>query len=87
MTRDFRPAIGRLPGAGDVVHAVGYSGHGLAYASLAGRLVTELVTADSSPELAYAVEHSLPPRMPPEPWRWLGFRGVTAFAGGIRRRT
>ena len=70
MTRSFRPAIGRLAGDHDVLYAAGYSGHGLAYASLAGRLMAELVAGDRSPELDYALEHSLPPAMPVEPLRW-----------------
>ena len=48
----------------------------LAAASLAGRLLAELHDGDTSPELAYALEHSPPPAMPPEPVRWLALRAA-----------
>jgi gamma-glutamylputrescine oxidase len=79
MTRWFHPAIGRLPGAGLLVYATGYSGHGLAYGTLAGRLVAELYAGERSPELDYALRFSRPPMLPPEPLRFLGVRAATAW--------
>jgi glycine/D-amino acid oxidase-like deaminating enzyme len=76
MTRWFYPAIGHLPGAGRILHAVGYSGHGLACASLAGRLIAEMYAGQESPELSYALGHSVPPLMPPEPIRCLALWAV-----------
>jgi glycine/D-amino acid oxidase-like deaminating enzyme len=77
MTRWFYPAIGRLTGKGETLYGIGYSGHGIAYATLAGRLVTEMYAGDTSTELTYAQEHATPPLMPPEPFRYLGFYGLT----------
>jgi glycine/D-amino acid oxidase-like deaminating enzyme len=85
MTRTYRPAIGRLDAPGEVLHAVGYSGHGLAYGTLAGRLLAELHLGQSSSELEYALEHSLPKRLPPEPFRWLGFHGATRWMRGSEK--
>lgn len=76
MTRAFYPAIGRAQGTGDVLYAAGHSGHGIAAATLAGRLITEMYAGDVSPELSYALDHSLPPMMPPEPLRFLAVRGL-----------
>jgi glycine/D-amino acid oxidase-like deaminating enzyme len=76
MTRAFYPAIGRAHGASDAFYAAGHSGHGIAAATLAGRLITEMYAGDVSAELSYALEHSLPPMMPPEPLRYLGVRGL-----------
>ena len=76
MTRWFYPAIGRLKSKGEILHGVGYSGHGIAYATLAGRLVTEMYAGDRSPELTYALEHAVPPLIPPEPFRYMGFHGL-----------
>ncbi|MGQ9571777.1 MAG: NAD(P)/FAD-dependent oxidoreductase [Dehalococcoidia bacterium] len=76
LTRWFYPAIGRLAGPGDILYGVGYSGHGLARASLAGRLITEMYARQESPELSYALEHSKPPLMPPEPLRYLALQAV-----------
>src|SRR5439155_4802343 len=55
VTRSLRPLIGRLPIQGEVLHALAYAGHGLAAASLAGRLLAELFLGESSPELEYAL--------------------------------
>jgi gamma-glutamylputrescine oxidase len=79
MTRWFYPAIGRLTRKSDTLYGIGYSGHGIAYATLAGRLVTEMYAGDTSTELAYAQEHATPPLMPPEPFRYLGFYGLTRW--------
>jgi glycine/D-amino acid oxidase-like deaminating enzyme len=79
MTRWFHPAIGRLPGDGELLYATGYSGHGLAYGTLAGRLLAELHAGERSGELDYALRYSVPPRMPPEPLRFLGVRAATAW--------
>jgi len=79
MTRSFQPAIGRLHGQGDILHGVGYSGHGIALASLAGRLVAELVAGDESEEQTYALEHAAPPLMPPEPLRYLAISALTRW--------
>lgn len=79
MTRSFRPAIGRLNRPGELLYAVGYSGHGLASGTLAGRLLAELHVGGRSPELEYALEHSLPKPMPTEPLRWLGFNAVSRW--------
>ena len=79
MTRSFQPAIGRLQGHGDILHGVGYSGHGIALASLAGRLIAELFAGDQSEEQTYALEHAVPPLMPPEPLRWLAINALTLW--------
>jgi glycine/D-amino acid oxidase-like deaminating enzyme len=83
MTRSFQPAIGRLRGRGDILYGVGYSGHGIALASLAGRLLAELFAGDQSEEQTYALEHAVPPLMPPEPLRYLA---INALTGWQRRR-
>jgi glycine/D-amino acid oxidase-like deaminating enzyme len=79
MTRWFHPAIGRLPGPGLLLYATGYSGHGLAFGTLAGRLLAELYAGERSPELNYALRFSRPPRLPPEPLRFVGVRAATAW--------
>jgi gamma-glutamylputrescine oxidase len=77
MTRNFYPAIGRLEGKGDMLYGAGYSGHGIAGASLAGRLIAEMHADEVSTELSYTLEHSVPPLMPPEPLRFLAVRSLT----------
>ena len=54
MTANFRPVVGRLEP--HLLVAAGYSGHGLASGALCGRLLAELATGQSSPELDYALD-------------------------------
>jgi gamma-glutamylputrescine oxidase len=79
MTLWSHPAIGALPGPGTVLYAGGYSGHGLAYGTLAGRLIAELYVGERSPELDYTLRFSRAPWLPPEPFRFVGVRATTAW--------
>jgi gamma-glutamylputrescine oxidase len=76
-TIDALPAIGRV---GDVVHALGWCGHGVALSIAAGRQVAELV-CDGAPSAPLPWHRVAPPRVPTELARWLGFRAaVTTMA-------
>ena len=81
---DFLPVIERSARHPNVVYAVGYAGHGLALASYAGRMVTDLLLERPSPGAALWTRRRLP--LPPEPLRWLIVRALTGFFGGIDRR-
>jgi gamma-glutamylputrescine oxidase len=78
---DFLPVVGRR---GNVLHAVGYAGHGLALASYAGRMVADLLLERDGPGAALWTRRALP--LPPEPLRWLVVRGLTAMFGRMDRK-
>lgn len=65
----------------NVYHALGYSGHGLALALLAGRVIADLHAGDHEAwrDLPF-YQKRLPP-MPPEPLRWLGYQAYTRLTG------
>jgi gamma-glutamylputrescine oxidase len=81
---DFLPAIGRAGRRGNVLYSVGYAGHGIALASLAGTMLTDLLLGrDGS---GRALWGRWRPPLPPEPLRWLIVRALTGVFGAIDRR-
>jgi glycine/D-amino acid oxidase-like deaminating enzyme len=71
----------------NVYHALGYSGHGVALALLAGRVLTDLYEGDHDAwrELPFYQKRLLP--IPPEPLRWLGYHAYTRLTGRSPRRS
>ncbi len=82
---DFLPALGRGGRHQNVYHAAGYAGHGVALASLAGRLLADLMQGREGP--GRALLEGFHPPLPPEPFRWLVARGLIAFLGALDART
>jgi glycine/D-amino acid oxidase-like deaminating enzyme len=70
----------------NVYHALGYSGHGLALALLAGRVLADLYDDHHEPwrDLPFYQKRLLP--LPPEPLRWLGYQAYTRATGRSPRR-
>ncbi len=70
----------------NVYYALGYSGHGIALAALAGRVLSDLYAGDHDAwrDLPF-YQRRLPP-MPPEPLRWLGYHVYTRLTGRSPRR-
>ncbi len=71
---------------GNVLHALGYSGHGLALALLAGCVLTDLYADNHAPwrDLPFYQRRLLP--IPPEPLRWTGYQVYTRLTGRSPRR-
>ncbi|MFI5319885.1 MAG: NAD(P)/FAD-dependent oxidoreductase [Myxococcota bacterium] len=65
----------------NVFHALGYSGHGIALALLAGKVLADLYTGnyDDWKDLPFYNKRLLP--IPPEPLRWLGYQAYTRLTG------
>jgi len=70
----------------NVYHALGYSGHGVALALLAGRVLADLHDDHHEPwrELPFYQKRLLP--IPPEPLRWLGYQTYTRLTGKSPRK-
>lgn len=85
VPRDFIPSIYYEPHTG-VAAAHGYTGHGVAFANLAGRILAELITGQRSElsELPFVGHRS--PKWEPEPLRWIGVRGVQAGLSRVDAR-
>ena len=71
----------------NVYHALGYSGHGVALALLAGRVLADLYDGNHEPwrDLPFYQKRLLP--IPPEPLRWLGYQAYTRLTGRSPRKT
>ena len=65
------PLVGTL-GGGRVCHAVGYSGHGVAPAHTAGRVLRDLVLDRDTDDTAICFVGRRQPTFPPEPLSWVG---------------
>ena len=70
----------------NVYFALGYSGHGVTLATLAGRVLTDLYSGDDAfwRGLPFYQQRLL--WIPPEPMRWAGYHAVTALTGKSPRR-
>jgi len=70
----------------NVYYALGYSGHGLALAMLAGRVLCDLYSGDHDSWRDLPFYQKRLPRLPPEPLRWLGYQLYTRLTGRSPRR-
>jgi len=70
----------------NVFHALGYSGHGVALALLAGRVIADLHEGNHEAwrDLPFYQKKLLP--FPPEPLRWLGYQAYTRLTGKSPRK-
>jgi glycine/D-amino acid oxidase-like deaminating enzyme len=70
----------------NVYHALGYSGHGVALALLAGRVLADLHEGNHEAwrDQPFYQKRLLP--LPPEPLRWLGYQAYTRLTGRSPRR-
>ena len=86
LTLDRVCSMGVGGEAHNVYHALGYSGHGVALALLAGRVLADLYDGnhDAWREQPFYQKRLLP--MPPEPLRWLGYQAYTRLTGRSPRR-
>ena len=71
----------------NVYHALGYSGHGVALALLAGRVLADLYEGNHEAwrDQPFYQKRLLP--IPPEPFRWIGYQTYTRLTGRSPRRT
>jgi gamma-glutamylputrescine oxidase len=74
-------AMGVLGAHRNIYYAVGFSGHGITLANLAGRVLTDLYAGNHEPwrECAFYMKH--PRGIPTEPLRWIGYQLYTRFTG------
>jgi glycine/D-amino acid oxidase-like deaminating enzyme len=75
MPRDWMPTMS-LDRSQGLAFAGGYTGHGVATANLAGRVLADLITERSTPLTGLPLINHRSPDWPPEPLRWLGVRYV-----------
>jgi len=70
----------------NIFYALGYSGHGLALAGLAGEVLSDLYAGHHEPWRDLPFYQRALPHIPPEPLRWLGYHAFTKLTGRSPRR-
>lgn len=75
-------AIGTTGAARNIFYALGYSGHGITLANLAGRVLADLYAGDTDRWRDWPFFDKRPTGIPPEPLRWLGYHLYTRLTGG-----
>ncbi|AUX27746.1 FAD-dependent oxidoreductase [Sorangium cellulosum] len=70
----------------NVYYALGYSGHGVVLANLAGRVLCDLYAGDHDRWRAMPFYMARLGGIPPEPLRWLGYQVYTKLTGRSPRR-
>lgn len=65
----------------NVYYALGYSGHGITLANLAGRVLADLYEGNHDPWKDCAFYMKRPSGIPPEPLRWIGYHAYTQLTG------
>ncbi len=70
----------------NVFYALGYSGHGVVLANLAGRVLCDLYSDHHEPWRDMPFYQAPLRGIPPEPLRWLGYHAFTAVTGRSPRR-
>jgi len=86
LTLDRVCSIGVRGRDANVYYALGYSGHGLALAALAGRVLCDLYAGEHEAWRALPFYQRRLLRLPPEPLRWLGYQAYTRLTGRSPRR-
>jgi len=74
-------AIGVMGRDNNIFYGVGYSGHGITLANLAGRVIADLHAGDHDRWKDVAFYQRRPSGIPPEPLRWLGYHLYTKLTG------
>lgn len=69
----------------NIFYALGYCGHGVNLANIAGEVLTDLYSGDDERWRGLPFYHSQYLRIPPEPIRWLGYQLFTRLTGKAPR--
>jgi gamma-glutamylputrescine oxidase len=81
VTLDRRPLWGRTGESGNIYYALGYSGHGVTLANLAGEFIADLYAGDDSRWRGLPFYQGGYGPIPPEPFRWIGYQLFTRLTG------
>jgi glycine/D-amino acid oxidase-like deaminating enzyme len=65
----------------NIYYALGYSGHGITLANLAGRVLADLYAGEHDRWRDYAFYMRRPTGIPPEPFRWVGYQLISRLTG------
>ena len=74
-------AMGVTGSHDNVYYALGYSGHGITLANLAGQVLTDFYAGERERWRDCAFYMRRPGGIPPEPFRWAGYQLITRLTG------
>lgn len=81
LTLNRKPSMGVRGRWKNVYYALGYSGHGVVLANLAGRVLTDIMRDHLDPWRDLPFYQLRLPYMPPDPLRWVGYQAFTRATG------
>ncbi len=81
VTFDRRPLMGVRGEARNVYYSLGYCGHGVTLANLAGEILCDLYAGDDTRWRDLPFVRGGYHRIPPEPFRWIGYQVFTRLTG------
>lgn len=81
VTLDRRPLWGRMGAEHNIYYALGYCGHGVTLANLAGEFIADLYAGDDSRWRGLPFYQGGYQPVPPEPFRWVGYQLFTRLTG------
>jgi gamma-glutamylputrescine oxidase len=65
----------------NVFYAIGYCGHGVTLANIAGQVLTDMYSGDDERWRGLPFYHATYAPIPPEPFRWFGYQMFTKLTG------
>lgn len=77
LTTNFLPKIGASKKHENIYHAIGFNGHGIAHASLAGRMISDRITGRENRYRNLFAKRGF--AWPIEPFTWLGEKALSGF--------
>lgn len=65
----------------NIFYAIGYCGHGVTLANIAGQVLTDMYSGDDQRWRGLPFHHATYAPIPPEPFRWFGYQVFTKLTG------
>jgi glycine/D-amino acid oxidase-like deaminating enzyme len=81
ITLNRNPLMGVRGESQNVYYAVGYCGHGVTLANIAGQVLTDLYSRDDQGWRGLPFYQAQYAPIPPEPFRWFGYQMFTRLTG------
>lgn len=81
ITFNRSPLMGVRGDNRNIFYAIGYCGHGVTLANVAGQILTDVYSGDDEQWRKMPFYQAPYPPIPPEPFRWLGYQTFTRLTG------
>ncbi len=81
MTLNRKPLMGVRGEHRNIYYAIGYCGHGVTLANIAGQVLTDMYSHDDEQWRDLPFYQAAYLSIPPEPFRWLGYQMFTRLTG------